>query len=109
MKTNTVESASYLVIRIDPGRIWRLPQHKQRGLIPEPDDEPAGRVWLRGEVCADVGCALLVLVDGVQLDLVGGARGEVAQLERARVLTDYNVPDALLGLGQRDHLKKYSF
>lgn len=31
---------------VDSGWIWRLPQHEQRGLIPEPDDEFSGSIGL---------------------------------------------------------------
>ena len=99
------DSRSYLVIRVDPGRVGRLPQDQQGGLVPEPDDEPARRVWLGREVGRDVGGALLVLVDGVQLDFIGGPGGQVSQLERRAVLPDHDVADGLLGLRQRDHLQ----
>ena len=83
-----------------------MPQHQQRRLVPEPHDEPARRVGLGGEVGADVGRALLVLVDGEELDLVGGPGGEVPQLEGGGVLSDDDVADRLLGLAQWDDLRE---
>ena len=61
---------SYLILRIDAGWVRRLPEDKERGLIPEPHNEPAGGVGLRGEVGAYVGGALLVLVHGEELNFI---------------------------------------
>lgn len=35
-----------LVVGVQPGRIRRLPQHQERGLVAEPNDELAGRIGL---------------------------------------------------------------
>ena len=80
-----------------------LPENQQRGLIPEPDDEPARRIGLGGEVGGEVGLGLLVLEHRVQLELVGGAGAEVAQ--GVLRLPDHEVADGGPGLGERDQLE----
>jgi hypothetical protein len=52
----------------------------------------AGKLWF---LIPYVGRGLLVLVDGKQLYLIGGARGQIPKLEWRSVLTDDNVPDGL--------------
>jgi hypothetical protein len=46
----------HLVVRVDPGRVWRLPQYQQGGLISKPNNKPTRRVRLGGEVGADRVC-----------------------------------------------------
>ncbi len=44
----------FLVVGVESGRVGRLPEHQQRRLVTEPDDEPARRVRSRCEIRRNV-------------------------------------------------------
>jgi hypothetical protein len=46
--------APFLVVGVEPGRVGRLPEHQQRRLVTEPDNEPTRRVRRRREIRRNV-------------------------------------------------------
>ena len=93
----------HLVVSVVTGGVGRLPENKQSCLIPKPDNEASRGVGLGGEVGRDVGGALLLLVDAVQLYLVGGAGCQVFQ--SAFLIAGLDVLDCLARLREGNHLQ----
>jgi hypothetical protein len=54
LKKTMFFSAPFLVVGVESGRVGRLPEHQQRRLVTEPDDESTRRVRRRREIRRNV-------------------------------------------------------
>ena len=67
-----------LVVRVDSGRIGRLPQHQQSCFVPEPHNKPSRGVGFGGKIRGDVFGALFPVNRG-ELDFVRGSRSQISK------------------------------
>ena len=68
-----------LVVRVDSGRIGRLPQHKQSCFVPEPHNKPSRGIGFGGKIRGDVFGALFPVNRG-ELDFVRGSRSQISKI-----------------------------
>ena len=67
-----------LVVRVDSGRIGRLPQHQQSCFVPEPHNKPSRGIGFGGKIRGDVFGALFPVNRG-ELDFVRGSRCQISK------------------------------